>query len=82
MLELAVEKRRVLFEKLAENNDDLLMKLLDDEEVDNKEIKRIIREQTLKRQFIPVFVGSAYKNKGVQSALDGVIDYLPNPAEV
>lgn len=78
----AIELRKILLEKLAENDDKLLEKLLEEEQISEEEIKRIIREQTIRRVFIPVFCGSAYKNKGVQNALDGVIDYLPNPAEV
>jgi len=44
-----------------------------------EEFDKKIRELTLNRKFIPVFMGSAYKNKGVQLALDGVIKYLPSP---
>lgn len=82
MRELAIEKRRILLEKLAENDDDLLIRLLDEEEIPIEEIKSIIRKQTVSRKFVPVFIGSAYKNKGVQNALDGVLNYLPNPSEV
>jgi elongation factor G len=47
-----------------------------------KELKEVIRRHTIARTFCPVFMGSAFKNKGVQPLLDGVIDYLPNPKEV
>jgi elongation factor G len=47
-----------------------------------KELKEVIRRHTIARKFCPVFMGSAFKNKGVQPLLDGVIDYLPNPKEV
>ena len=51
-------------------------------EIPVDELKDCIRRNTINLKFCPVFMGSAYKNKGVQSMLDGVIDYLPRPNEV
>jgi len=45
-------------------------------------LKKSIRENTINLKFCPVFMGSAYKNKGVQPLLDGVLEYLPNPKEI
>jgi elongation factor G len=51
-------------------------------DVPEDKLKEVIRRNTVKLNFVPVFMGSAYKNKGVQKMLDGVIDYLPKPTEV
>lgn len=74
--------REELIETLAGFDDDLMMKVLEGEEVSVEEIKRVIRKATINGEFHPVFCGSAYKNKGVQLLLDGVIDYLPSPTEI
>jgi elongation factor G len=50
--------------------------------IDAAELKACIRKNTINLNFCPVFMGSAFKNKGVQPLLDGVTDYLPNPKEV
>src|SRR5699024_9263298 len=55
---------------------------LEGEEISNDELKQAIRQATLNVEFYPVFCGSAFKNKGVQLLLDGVIDYLPAPTDV
>eukprot|EP01123_Difflugia_compressa_P004004 TRINITY_DN15332_c0_g1_i1.p1 TRINITY_DN15332_c0_g1~~TRINITY_DN15332_c0_g1_i1.p1 ORF type:complete len:745 (+),score=149.51 TRINITY_DN15332_c0_g1_i1:233-2236(+) len=75
------EKRQQLIETLADVDDEIAMKVLEGEETTVEEIKNAIRRATLAKKFIPVFMGSAFKNKGVQNLLDGVIDYLPSPLE-
>ena len=76
------ELRQQLIEDLAGFDDDFCMKVLDGEEPTVEEIKAVIRKATIAGQFHPVFCGSAYKNKGVQLLLDGVIDYLPSPLDI
>ena len=71
-----------LLEALAEHNDELLMKYLEGETITPEELKNVVREATLSMDITPVFLGSAFKNKGVQRLLDGVIDYLPSPLDV
>ncbi|MBO6576482.1 MAG: elongation factor G [Rhodothermales bacterium] len=71
-----------LLEAVAEKHDDLLMKYLEGEEITAEELKAVVREATLEMEITPVFCGSAFKNKGVQRLLDGVIDYLPSPLDV
>ncbi|RUM83480.1 MAG: elongation factor G [Candidatus Thioglobus sp.] len=82
LLELAEEKREAMVEAAAEANDELMEKYLEGIELTNDEIKQGIRQQTIKSQIIPMFCGSAFKNKGVQAALDAIIMYMPSPVEV
>ncbi|WP_077303338.1 elongation factor G [Virgibacillus pantothenticus] len=78
----AEEWRNSLIEAVAELDEDLMMKYLEGEEITKDELKAAIRKATLDVEFYPVFCGSAFKNKGVQLMLDGVIDYLPAPTDV
>jgi len=82
LIEAAMEWREKLVEAAAEANDDLMEKYLDLGELSIQEIKSGIRQRTLANEITPVYCGSAFKNKGVQSVLDGVIDFLPSPVEV
>ena len=76
------ETRRELVERLAEVDEEIGELFLNEIDPDEAQIKAAIRRQTIAQKFVPVFMGSAYKNKGVQLLLDGVNDYLPSPAEV
>ncbi|MFC4559673.1 elongation factor G [Virgibacillus kekensis] len=80
--EKAEELRGELVEAVSELDEELMMKYLEGEEISNEELKSAIRTATLNIEFYPVFVGSAFKNKGVQLMLDGVLDYLPAPTDV
>ena len=74
--------RQELIEDLTNFDDDFCVKVLEGEEVTVDEIKAVIRKATIAGEFHPVFCGSAYKNKGIQLLLDGVIDYLPSPLDI
>ncbi|WP_374074753.1 elongation factor G [Bdellovibrio bacteriovorus] len=74
--------RTEIIEKIVEFEDSLLEKYLNGEEVTVAELKAALRKGTLDLKAFPVFCGAAFKNKGVQPLLDGVIDYLPSPIEV
>lgn len=74
--------RADLLERLAAFDDDLMEKVLEGEEPSIDEIKSTIRKAVLTGEFFPVFCGSAYKNKGIQLLLDGVVDYLPSPLDI
>jgi len=81
-LEAEVAERRLeLIEKLADVDDEVAELFLMEEEVPEDVLKASIRRQVLSCSFVPVFMGSAFKNKGVQPLLDGVVDYLPEPIE-
>ncbi|KAL8505357.1 hypothetical protein ACS0TY_016555 [Phlomoides rotata] len=78
----ALEKRRELIEAVSEVDDQLAEAFLSDEPILAANLEEAIRRVTVARKFIPVFMGSAIKNKGVQPLLDGVLSYLPSPTEV
>lgn len=80
--EQAAEYREKLIEAVAEFDEDLMNKFLDEEEITKEEIKTAIRKATLAVEFYPVVCGTAFKNKGVQLVLDAVIDYLPSPLDI
>ncbi|XP_074310778.1 elongation factor G-1, mitochondrial-like [Silene latifolia] len=79
---LVAEKRHELIEVVSEVDDKLAELFLADEPISSSDLEDAIRRVTISRKFVPVFMGSAFKNKGVQSLLDGVLDYLPCPTEV
>lgn len=74
--------RSELIETVASSDEALLEKFVSDEEITVGELKAAIRKGTLAGDFVPVFTGSAFKNKGVQPLLDAVVDYLPSPLDV
>jgi elongation factor G len=76
------ELRSQLIEACVEHDEDLMVKYLEGEELSLEDVRRAVREATLSGKVFPVFCGSAFKNKGVQRLLDGVIDYLPAPTDV
>jgi len=82
MVDEVAEMREFMIESAAEADDELMNKYLEGGELTIEEIKRGIRKRTLANEIVPVIGGSAFKNKGVQAMLDGVIEYLPSPTEV
>ncbi|CAD7696459.1 unnamed protein product [Ostreobium quekettii] len=75
-------KRTELIEKVADVDDQLADLFIGEQPIGEAELRAAIRRSTVARTFVPVFMGSAFKNRGVQLLLDGVADYLPNPLEV
>jgi len=71
-----------LMESLSEIDDEFMVGYLDGAQVDEAEIKRVIRKGTLNGVILPVLCGTAFKNRGIQPLLDAVVDYLPSPADV
>jgi len=74
--------RERLVETAVEQDDDVMERYLDGEELDIETLKRCIRKGTIALDFFPTYCGSAFKNKGVQPILNAIVDYLPNPTEV
>jgi len=82
MKDLVDEYRNVLLEAIADQDEEVMMKYLEGEELTEQEINKCIRTATLNVKIIPVTCGSSYKNKGVQQLLDAVIEYMPSPIDV
>jgi elongation factor G len=82
LVSLAEEMRHNMIEKIAETDDDLTLKYLEAEEISIPELKAALRRAVIDGKANPVFCGSSLKNKGVQSVLDAVIDYLPSPLDI
>ena len=82
LLEKAKNARQEMIEKVVEQNDELMNRYLDGQEISVEELKKTIRQATIAYKLVPVFCGSALKNKGVQPLLDAVDDYLPSPADL
>jgi len=78
----AEEYREMMVETALDQDDDLMEKYLEGEQPSIVDLKRCIRKGTISLDFFPTFCGSAFKNKGVQPMLNGVVDYLPSPTEV
>ena len=78
----AKSMRAELLELAVDQDDSWMEKYLDGEEPDDISLRNLIRKGTLAMDFVPVLCGSAFKNKGVQTMLNGVIDYLPDPLDV
>ena len=82
MKEEAAAAYQEMVESCADFDDEIMMKYLEGEEVTPEEVKVALRKATIALELVPVFCGSAYRNKGVQMMLDGVIDYLPSPIDI
>ena len=80
--ELAQEKREELLDAAANFDDDLMEKILMEEEIEVSQLKAALRKGVIANELNLVFVGSAYKNKGIQELLDAVVDYLPSPLDI
>lgn len=82
MADLCEEYREKLLDAAAESSEELMEKYLENGTLEEEEIKQAIRTRTLNNEIVPMFCGSAFKNKGVQALLDGVIELMPSPLDV
>ena len=82
MKALSDKWRAKMIEAAAEANEEVMERYLENEDLNEEDIMRGIRERTLANEIVPVLCGSAFKNKGVQALLDAVVDYMPAPTEV
>ena len=82
MKEDAEKWRATMLEAVADQDEDLMMKYLEGEELTEEEIKKGLRKGTIANKIVPVTCGSSYKNKGVQELLDAIVDYMPSPIDI
>ena len=82
MAEEASRYRELLLETMADNDDGVMEKYLSEEEIPAQELKEAIRNATKTMTLVPIFCGTALRNKGIQPLLDGIVDYLPSPLDV
>jgi elongation factor G len=82
MKDIVEKYRNILVEAVAEQDEELMVKYLEGEELTEQEIRAGIRKATINVSIIPVACGSSYRNKGVQQLLDAVVDYLPSPLDI
>ena len=81
-IEQTTAARMALLEKLADFDEGVMEKYLNEQAVSGMEIRKAVRQATLKSHLVPVLCGSAFKNKGVQPLLDAIVDFLPSPVDV
>jgi elongation factor G len=82
LMEAATAAREKLVEAVSSVDDELMLKYIEGEEISEAEIRAALRKGTLELKLVPVVTGSAFKNKGVQTLLDAVVDYLPSPLDI
>ena len=82
LVEQAKEFREKMVEAVAEQDEELMMKYLEGEELTEEEIKKGLRAGTIANKIVPVTCGSSYKNKGVQELLNAVVDFMPSPLDI
>ncbi len=81
-IEQAEKYREKMIESIAESDEHFMEMYLEGEDFSNQDIREALRRATIKNELVPVLCGSSYRNKGVQSLLDAVVNYLPSPADV
>jgi len=81
MKEEVTAARHDMIEKLAENDDQLMLKYVDNQEIGEEDIKAAVRRLTVTNRIVPIVCGTALRNKGIQLVLDAVVDYLPSPLD-
>ena len=82
MKELAQEYHDAALEEIVAYDDELMEKYFNGEEIPVADLKKVIRKATIANEIVPVFCGTAYRNKGVQPLLDAIVDYMPAPTDI
>src|SRR5690606_3283803 len=82
MVEAVAEARHHMIEMIAESEEELMLRYLDDDILTPDELRSALRAATLRSELVPVLCGSSLKNKGIQRMLDAIVYYLPSPHEL